>query len=92
MYNKNSNIFLFLIGLAVGSVLMHKMKKKNWTEEKLDEVKDTASDAYNKVVDEVTDKYARAKGISQNELKDLTEDLKKHWFHSSAGLFDIQVW
>ena len=42
-------------------------------------ISDLTQDKYDEMVDSVTSKYATAKGISQNELRDLTDDLKWHW-------------
>lgn len=47
--------------------------------EKASEISDITQDKYNEIVDEVANKYAQAKGISQNELHDLIADLQWHW-------------
>lgn len=43
------------------------------------QITDLTQDKYNTIVDEVSSNYAQAKGISQNELRDLVSDLKWHW-------------
>lgn len=72
-YQKTGNpIIAFLAGMAAWAFFGPKIKEKLSEHDKL-------KDTYDRIVDEATDKYAKAKGISQNELKDLADDLKAHW-------------
>src|SRR3989338_2819536 len=52
--------------------------KREVTDEAL-RIKNLTQDGYNRIVDEVADKYSRVKGISRHELTDLVDDLKVHW-------------
>jgi hypothetical protein len=47
--------------------------------EKLENMKEVDEEAYNKVVDTVTDKYKKVKGVDISEISLLAQDLKKHW-------------
>lgn len=90
-FQRNStNPVLFLAGLALGAILAPVVKRKFDNSGKWQDIKDKAHDTYDRtrdagqniydqMVDEVTDKYARAKGISKHELTDLVDDLKMHW-------------
>ena len=72
-YQKVSNpLFAFLAGMAAWALFGPKIKQKLAEHDEL-------QDTYDRIVDEATDKYAKAKGISQHELKDLADDLKTHW-------------
>ena len=68
----STGILAFAAGVAAWAIFGRKVK------EQLDD-DGTVRNAYNKVVDEATDKYARLKGISHNEMSDLVDDLKMHW-------------
>ncbi|MBX4187100.1 MAG: hypothetical protein KW802_02470 [Candidatus Doudnabacteria bacterium] len=68
-----------MAGLALGAILAPTIKRKLERSEKYQDMKDQMRYRYEEVVDEVADKYAKAKGISRNELTDLVDDLKMHW-------------
>lgn len=55
------------------------VKMKGEIIEKFEEMKEVTEPMYHKVVDEISAKYAKAKGISQEEVKEVVTDLKKHW-------------
>jgi len=55
------------------------LKAKGEVLEKLESVKDINEDAYNTIVDTVTDKYARMKSLGEEEVAVLTKELKGHW-------------
>src|SRR4051812_44839092 len=85
-----AGVIAFLAGVAVWAVFGKKLKDKvNQSQDfrdlkkqvydKASQITDITQDKYNQVVDEVSSKYAQVKGISQNELRDLTDDLKWHW-------------
>jgi len=46
---------------------------------KASEISDLTREKYDAIVDEVSGDYAKLKGISENELVDLVDDLKMHW-------------
>jgi hypothetical protein len=73
------NPLLFLAGLVLGAIAAPIVKKKMSESNKWKNIKDSGQGIYEQMVDEVTDKYARAKGISKHELVDLADDLKMHW-------------
>ncbi len=74
-HNKHSilgpSILAFIAGMAVWAIFGKKIQESKVAEE--------AKDSYDQMVDEVTGKYAKAKGISKNELTDLVDELKVHW-------------
>ena len=85
-----SNVWAFVAGVAVWALFGNKIRGKLSESEGVQQLKseiesgyskakDKTQEAYNQVVDEVTDKYAKVRGISKNELVDLTDDLKSHW-------------
>lgn len=94
-YVHRSNLFgagliAFIAGAAAWAVFGRKVKDKigqseefqdlkRQVYEKASQVTDITQEQYNGIVDEVSNKYAQAKGISQNELRDLVADLKWHW-------------
>lgn len=55
------------------------LKAKGEVLDKLETMKEVNEDAYNKIVDTVTDKYKKAKNIDVAELALLSQDLKRHW-------------
>jgi hypothetical protein len=52
---------------------------KREIEGRVSQMRDLTREKYDQVVDEVTSTYSKARGISQNELRDLAADLKMHW-------------
>jgi hypothetical protein len=85
-----ASVLAFLAGAAVWAIFGNKVKEKIENSPRFQELKelvlertsdisDLTREKYDQVVDEVADKYAKAKGISQNELIDLVDDLKMHW-------------
>jgi hypothetical protein len=79
--------------LAVGAYMLfgpdakkNQKKVKGWAIkmkgeiiEKFEEVKDVTEPVYNKVVDEISAKYMKAKGMNADEVGAVVKDLKKHW-------------
>lgn len=55
------------------------VKMKGEIIEKFEDMKEVTEPMYHKVVDEISSKYAKAKGISQEEINEVVGDLKKHW-------------
>ena len=55
------------------------LKAKGEVVEKIEKLKEVTPELYNKVIDEVTAKYAKIKDISADEVMSLASDLKKHW-------------
>ncbi|MDQ5954358.1 MAG: hypothetical protein QG583_286 [Patescibacteria group bacterium] len=54
-----------------------KMKKE--AAAKFKKMKHVTEPIYNKVVDEISSKYMKAKGLSVEEVGEVVKDLKKHW-------------
>ncbi len=86
----SASILAFLAGAAAWAIFGNRVKEKMSNNPRFQELKqqvysrtseisDLTREKYDQVVDEVADKYAKAKGISQNELIDLVDDLKMHW-------------
>jgi hypothetical protein len=85
-----AGLLAFIAGAAVWAVFGKKIKDtvshssefqdlKKEIYDKASKVSDLTQEKYDSIVDEVSNKYAQAKGISQNELRDLVDDLKWHW-------------
>lgn len=85
-----AGLIAFIAGAAAWALFGQKVKDKvNQSAEfqdlkkqiydKASAVSDLTQDKYDSIVDEVTNQYAKIKGISNNELKDLAGDLKWHW-------------
>lgn len=55
------------------------LKMKGEVLEKIEKLKEVTPDLYNKVIDDVSAKYAKVKDISAEELAMLVTDMKKHW-------------
>ena len=55
------------------------LKMKADVMDKVENIKDLSQHAYNKVIDEVGDKYSSIKDIDTDELKNLAERMKSHW-------------
>ena len=55
------------------------LKMKGEVLEKIEKLKEVTPDLYNKVIDDVSAKYAKVKDISAEELALLVVDMKKHW-------------
>jgi len=75
-HKASTGVLGFLVGAIVWAMFGDKIKRK--FHDKLDE-NPHWRESYDKMVDDVTENYAKAKGISQNELSDLTNDLKMHF-------------
>ena len=85
-----AGILAFIAGAAAWAVFGKKItdemqsnpdikRLKKQIMNKASQIKDITQEKYDQIVQEVTDTYGKAKGISQNELADLAEDLKMHW-------------
>lgn len=55
------------------------LKAKGEVLDRLEGLKEVNQEAYDKVVDTVTDKYKKMKNVDVAELALLTQDLKRHW-------------
>ena len=55
------------------------VKMKGEMIEKFEEMKEVTEPMYHKVVDEISAKYAKTKGITQEEVNETVAELKKHW-------------
>lgn len=86
-----TNAILAFVGGAVAwAIFGPKIKQRmnenqEWQNFKLEvdnrvsEVRDMTREQYDRIVDEVSDKYSKVKGIRQNEMREMANDLKKHW-------------
>lgn len=55
------------------------VKMKGEIIEKFEDLKEVTEPMYNKVVDEVSSKYAKAKNLSAEEVAEVVGEIKKHW-------------
>ena len=55
------------------------VKMKGEMIEKFEEMKEVTEPMYHKVVDEISAKYAKTKGITEEEINETVAELKKHW-------------
>ena len=74
----------FLYGSKEGA--KNRAKIKGWTLkakgevlEQMEKLKDVSEFEYNKVLDKVGDKYSKVKSIDTEEVKDMIDDMRKHW-------------
>lgn len=85
-----ASFIAFVVGAAAWAIFGKKAQKKLEKNPEFKEIRDQVYDKasrvseltrekYDQIVDEVSDKYAAAKGISKHEMVDLVEDLKMHW-------------
>ena len=85
-----AGIVAFLAGIAAWEIFGKSVKDKvsstgqfrdikKQVYDRASKISDLTQEKYDEIVDDVTNKYAQAKGISQNELADLVDDLKWHW-------------
>lgn len=66
----------------------HRSQIKGWTlkaqgevMERIEKLKEIDRDTYNKVVDDVTKKYAKAKNVAAKEVASFAQDVKAQWEH-----------
>ncbi len=55
------------------------VKMKGEIIEKLEEAKEISEPVYDRIVDTVVSRYAKAKSVDAKELNDIVADIKKHW-------------
>jgi len=55
------------------------VKMKGEIIERLENAKELTEPVYNKVIDEVSKKYAKAKKVDAKEIEAIVKDIKKHW-------------
>jgi uncharacterized protein YpuA (DUF1002 family) len=55
------------------------LKAKGEAIEKIEKLKTVDEEAYHRVIDTVSEKYAKMKDIDPNEVQELVKDMKKHW-------------
>ncbi len=55
------------------------VKMKGEVLEKIEKLKEVTPELYEKVIDEVSAKYLKAKGVGMEEVQAITTDLKKYW-------------
>lgn len=61
------------------------VKMKGEIIEKFEEAKELTEPVYNKIIDQVSEKYAKVKNIDQAELKATIADIRKHWKAMQKG-------
>ena len=61
------------------------LKMKGEVVEQLEKIQHVTEPAYDKIVDAVAARYAKAKTVDKKELEELAADLKKHWKVISKG-------
>ncbi len=64
----------------------HRKQMKGWAikargevVERLEKAKDLTQEGYDKVVDQVMDKYKKVKSINPQDVQALAADMRKHW-------------
>ncbi len=62
------------------------LKVKGEVLEKMEDMKEINQEAYEKLVDETAQRYARVKHASASEIKHVTAELKSAWSHISKQL------
>ncbi|MBX4197881.1 hypothetical protein KW782_00935 [Candidatus Parcubacteria bacterium] len=74
----------FLYGSKEGA--KRRQKIKSWTlrmkgdvMDKMENMREWSEEAYNRVVDGVSEKYKNVKNVDRKELDAVVKDLKKHW-------------
>ncbi|MDQ3076034.1 MAG: hypothetical protein M3Q34_02805 [bacterium] len=55
------------------------VKMKGEIIERMEESKELTESVYNQIVDEVSAKYAVAKGVTKEEVQSVVGELRKHW-------------
>ncbi|MEK7612427.1 MAG: hypothetical protein AAB407_03740 [Patescibacteria group bacterium] len=55
------------------------IKMKGEVVEKLERAREVSEPIYHQIIDTVAAKYGEEKDANRNEIRELTEDLKKHW-------------
>jgi hypothetical protein len=55
------------------------LKMKADVLDRMEKMKDWSEEAYNMVIDNVTEKYKNAKNIDPKEVTAIANDLKRHW-------------
>ena len=62
------------------------VKMKGEIIEKFEQAKHVTEPIYHKIVDQVSEKYAKMKNVDQGELKAMVADMRKHWKAMSKGV------
>ncbi len=62
------------------------LRAKGEVLEKLEKLKEVNEEAYNRVIDSVTERYERVKDVDPGEVAALAKDLKMHWQNISRQL------
>ena len=81
----------FLYGTETGKkkrkqIKSWSLKAKADVLEKIENLKEINEDAYNKIVDEVSEKYRSLKNIDAGEILSLRDELKRQWKHIKKSL------
>jgi len=55
------------------------LKAKGEILEKLEKLSEVSEEAYNKIIDDVSEKYKKVKNIDRSDIQTFTKELKGHW-------------
>lgn len=74
----------FFYGTKKGKEKRREIKKsmdkaREEIEDRVDKAGDITEEKYEEIVDTVTEKYRNIKNIDKSELKDMANDMKRHW-------------
>lgn len=69
----------------------HRKQMKGWmikakgdVVEKLENLKDMSQENYDKIVDQVAEKYGKLKNVDPEDIKAMVADMRKHWKNISG--------
>src|SRR5687768_6232250 len=61
------------------------VKMKGEMIERFEKVEDLTEPVYQRIVKEVSQKYAKRTGVDKQELRAIVADMRKHWKHIARG-------
>ena len=71
----------------------HRKQMKGWmikargeVVEKLEQMKDMSQENYDKIVDQVSQKYGKLKNVDPEDVKSMVADMRKHWKNIAGQL------
>lgn len=62
------------------------VKMKGDVIEKMEKVGDMSEELYHSIIDSVASKYAKGKSVTQEEVSEVADGLKKHWKNFSQSV------
>lgn len=66
------------------------IKMKGDVVEKLETAREVSEPVYHKIIDAVAEKYEKGSKASQKEIRELAQDLKKHWKTISSSAQSVK--